>query len=65
MKSTTDVRTDKPSDCSQQGDHEYGSQAVIDAAVERSYVRKMDYWLLPFMSIMYFFNAVDRVSYFM
>ncbi|CAI0643340.1 unnamed protein product [Colletotrichum noveboracense] len=60
MKSTTDVRTDKPSDCSQQGDHEYGSQVVIDAAVERSYVRKMDYWLLPFMSIMYFFNAVDR-----
>ncbi|KAJ0386395.1 hypothetical protein COL922a_004443 [Colletotrichum nupharicola] len=60
MKSTTDVRTDKPSDCSQQGDHEYGSQVVVDAAVEKSYVRKMDYWLLPFMSIMYFFNAVDR-----
>ncbi|KAJ0365965.1 hypothetical protein COL26b_011865 [Colletotrichum chrysophilum] len=60
MKSTTDVRTDKPSDGSQQGDHAYGSQVVIDAAVEKSYVRKMDYWLLPFMSIMYFFNAVDR-----
>lgn len=27
--------------------------------------RKMDCWLLPFMSIMYFFNAVDRVSCFM
>lgn len=37
MKSTTDVRTDKPSDGSQQGDHEYGSQVVIDAAVEKSY----------------------------
>lgn len=25
-------------------------------------VRKMDVWLLPFLSVMYFFNAVDRVS---
>lgn len=25
-------------------------------------VRKLDYWLLPFLSLMYFFNAIDRVS---
>ncbi|KAK7224325.1 hypothetical protein V2G26_012328 [Clonostachys chloroleuca] len=37
-----------------------GTQLEIDTAVERSYVRKMDKMLLPFMSIMYFFNAVDR-----
>ncbi|KAH8895661.1 major facilitator superfamily transporter [Thozetella sp. PMI_491] len=36
------------------------TQVVLSAAVERSYVRKMDMWLLPFLSIMYFFNAIDR-----
>ncbi|KAM5374348.1 hypothetical protein ACJZ2D_006521 [Fusarium nematophilum] len=37
-----------------------GSQIVVDAATERAYVRKMDMYLLPYLSIMYFFNAVDR-----
>ncbi|TDZ19321.1 Major facilitator-type transporter hxnP [Colletotrichum orbiculare MAFF 240422] len=32
----------------------------FSSATERAYVRRRDYWLLPFMSIMYFFNAVDR-----
>lgn len=25
-------------------------------------VRKLDLWLLPFLSLMYFFNSIDRVS---
>ncbi|KAL1651404.1 hypothetical protein SLS58_000744 [Diplodia intermedia] len=38
-----------------------GSTAVfIDKAAERSYVRKLDFYLLPMMSLMYFFNSVDR-----
>ncbi|KAL9562832.1 hypothetical protein ACKAV7_013018 [Fusarium commune] len=40
-------------------DQESGSQ-VVDAAAERSYLRKMDAWLLSYLSVMYFFNAVDR-----
>lgn len=28
-----------------------------------SLVRKLDLWLLPFLSMMYFFNAIDRVSH--
>ncbi|KAK6382112.1 hypothetical protein LTS17_003997 [Exophiala oligosperma] len=40
---------------------ESGSFApVIDKAAEKSYVRKLDFYLLPFLSIMYFFNSVDR-----
>lgn len=35
-------------------------QVVVDAASERAYVRKMDCYLLPFLSLMYFFNSVDR-----
>ncbi len=35
---------------------------VIDEVIERSIVRKIDMWLLPFTSLMYFFNAIDRVS---
>ncbi|KAL1857592.1 hypothetical protein Daus18300_010232 [Diaporthe australafricana] len=27
---------------------------------ERRYVRKLDLWLLPFLSVMYFFNSIDR-----
>lgn len=27
-------------------------------------VRKLDFYLLPFLSLMYFFNSVDRVSWF-
>lgn len=49
---------------------------VIDRAAEKSYgnrlsfkrrtrltslaVRKLDFYLLPFLSLMYFFNSVDR-----
>lgn len=33
----------------------------IDKAVERSYLRKLDFYLLPFLSLMYLFNSVDRV----
>lgn len=36
------------------------SSIAVDKAAERSYVRKMDLYLLPFMSIMYFFNSIDR-----
>ncbi|KAH7207808.1 major facilitator superfamily domain-containing protein [Fusarium redolens] len=41
-------------------DQENSSQIVVDAAAERSYLRKMDAWLLSYLSVMYFFNAVDR-----
>ena len=34
----------------------------IDKDAERSYVRKLDFYLLPFLSLCYFFSAVDRVS---
>ncbi|TVY30271.1 putative transporter [Lachnellula hyalina] len=39
--------------------------AAIDKQSERSYdvflaVRKLDFYLLPFLSLMYFFNSVDR-----
>ncbi|KAH0012358.1 putative pantothenate transporter, partial [Aureobasidium melanogenum] len=37
-----------------------GDVQVVDAASERAYVRKMDCYLLPFLSLMYFFNSVDR-----
>ncbi|KAF4537095.1 MFS transporter [Lasiodiplodia theobromae] len=38
-----------------------GSTAVfVDKVAERSYVRKLDFYLLPMMSLMYFFNSVDR-----
>lgn len=33
----------------------------IDKAVERSYLRKLDFYLLPLLSLMYLFNSVDRV----
>ncbi|TDZ68472.1 Major facilitator-type transporter hxnP [Colletotrichum trifolii] len=53
-------KINNPSEASQAGDQEHGAQILISSATERAYDRKMDYWLLPFMSIMYFFNAVDR-----
>ncbi|OHF01812.1 major facilitator superfamily transporter [Colletotrichum orchidophilum] len=59
MEKSTMAET-KPSDGSQLGDHESGTQVMISITTERSYVRKMDIWLLPFLSIMYFFNSVDR-----
>ena len=34
---------------------------AIDKEAERSYVRKLDCFLLPFLSLCYFFSAVDRV----
>ncbi|EFX04879.1 high-affinity nicotinic acid transporter [Grosmannia clavigera kw1407] len=36
------------------------SQVILSPALERAYVRKMDLWLLPFLSAMYFFNSIDR-----
>lgn len=35
---------------------------AVDEVLERTIVRKTDMWLLPFTSLMYFFNAIDRVS---
>lgn len=35
---------------------------AIDKEAERSYVRRLDFYLLPFLSLCYFFSAVDRVS---
>ncbi len=35
----------------------------IDAALQKSYLRKLDFYLLPFLSLMYLFNSVDRVSF--
>lgn len=32
----------------------------IGKSLDRAYVRKMDIYLLPYLSIMYFFNSVDR-----
>ncbi|KAL0943445.1 major facilitator superfamily transporter [Colletotrichum truncatum] len=60
MKSTKEIQAFKPASASQLRDQESGTQISISTATEAAYVRKMDYWLLPFMSIMYFFNAVDR-----
>jgi hypothetical protein len=34
---------------------------AIDKDAERTYVRKLDCFLLPFLSLCYFFSAVDRV----
>lgn len=34
--------------------------SYIDHVAQKSYVRKMDCFLLPFLSLMYFFNSVDR-----
>jgi hypothetical protein len=36
----------------------------IDVKLERSYLRKLDFYLLPLLSLMYLFNAVDRVRNF-
>ncbi|KAF3008273.1 hypothetical protein E8E14_002904 [Neopestalotiopsis sp. 37M] len=33
---------------------------IVDKVAERSYVKKLDFYLLPFLSLMYFFNSVDR-----
>ncbi|KAK7739727.1 hypothetical protein SLS53_005697 [Cytospora paraplurivora] len=33
---------------------------LFDQVAERKYVRKLDLWLLPFLSLMYFFNSIDR-----
>lgn len=36
--------------------------SAVDEVLERTIVRRTDMWLLPFTSLMYFFNAIDRVS---
>ncbi|PLB43327.1 allantoate permease [Aspergillus steynii IBT 23096] len=33
---------------------------AVDVAIERSVVRKLDFLLLPVLSLMYFFNSLDR-----
>ncbi|TDZ15293.1 Major facilitator-type transporter hxnP [Colletotrichum orbiculare MAFF 240422] len=33
---------------------------IVDVEGEKSFVRKLDFFLLPFLSLMYFFNSVDR-----
>ncbi|ETS86034.1 hypothetical protein PFICI_04059 [Pestalotiopsis fici W106-1] len=33
---------------------------VVDKVAERGFVKKLDFYLLPFLSLMYFFNSVDR-----
>lgn len=46
-------------------DEESGDGAIsiyIDAEAEKACVRKLDLVLLPFLTLMYFFNSVDRVS---
>lgn len=42
--------------------HEYSKQNE-QWYLRSSPVRKLDLWLLPFLSIMYFFNSIDRVSH--
>ncbi|KAH6876513.1 major facilitator superfamily domain-containing protein [Thelonectria olida] len=36
------------------------TNVMINKTQDRAYVRKMDLYLLPYLSIMYFFNSVDR-----
>ena len=40
------------------------THAHIDGKAQQSYVRKLDFYLLPFLSLMYLFNSVDRVRYY-
>ncbi|KAK9364992.1 major facilitator superfamily domain-containing protein [Lipomyces kononenkoae] len=44
------------------GTVELGHVTIVDLDLdaERAYIRKLDTYLLPFLSTMYFFNAVDR-----
>lgn len=35
-------------------------ELYVDEAAEKSYVRKLDFLLLPFLSLMYFCNSLDR-----
>ncbi|KAI8711596.1 MFS domain-containing protein [Fusarium sp. LHS14.1] len=55
-----EMKDPQPFNDGTQKDQEAGSTLVVDAAAERAYVKRMDMYLLPFLSIMYFFNAVDR-----
>ncbi|KAE8447772.1 hypothetical protein EG329_010166 [Mollisiaceae sp. DMI_Dod_QoI] len=41
-------------------DIEQSSIVTVDPAAEKSYVRKLDLRLLPFLSLMYFCNSLDR-----
>lgn len=41
--------------------HNIDGFLAVDEEAERSYVRKLDFYLLPFLSLCYFFSAVDRV----
>lgn len=54
------AQQDLPSETA--SDSEVGNVLLaIDKEAERSYVRKLDSYLLPFLSLCYFFSAVDRV----
>lgn len=44
-------------------DEKHGEHLIyIDEALQKSYRWKLDLYLLPFLSLMYLFNSVDRVS---
>ena len=70
---TTDLKSPRPLEMDQKtalqdppSDAASGSDIghvllAIDKEAERSYVRKLDCFLLPFLSLCYFFSAVDRV----
>lgn len=60
------VRKDSTQDKVVAGTAEVGEGSVllaIDKEAERSYVKKLDFCLLPFLSLCYFFSAVDRVRH--
>ncbi|KUI66208.1 hypothetical protein VM1G_02428 [Cytospora mali] len=43
-----------------EGEVTHAQTTLFDRATERKYLRKLDLWLLPFLSLMYFFNSIDR-----
>ncbi|KAK0374474.1 hypothetical protein CLIM01_08187 [Colletotrichum limetticola] len=61
-KSDEDLKRESSDDVEASSLHypQNGSSVVVDPEGERSYVRKLDFYLLPYLSLMYFFNAVDR-----
>ncbi|KAH7020698.1 major facilitator superfamily domain-containing protein [Microdochium trichocladiopsis] len=61
-KSVNPVGDARPQHSSNNGDYGERSYDVLSPEIKRSYVRKMDLWLLPFLTIMYFFNAIDRTN---
>ncbi|OKL63890.1 hypothetical protein UA08_00885 [Talaromyces atroroseus] len=71
MANSGDLVAEKSSDQSMKSDlkdvesavlgvSESGDVVTVDPAAERAYVHKLDTYFLPFLSVMYFFNSVDR-----